>query len=161
MLIPRGVAKRIGPMATVADDAEDWDYTLRIALQYPVTLHRHLLVSWRIHGESRSGALERRQLEWALWRIRVLTRHRTLCASVDRDLVRARLLAEVRTTAYRAYGERWRGDRAFARRTLRRLIRLAPWEPRVWVAFAATCFPQRLVSYIARRAPRAIGGFAG
>jgi glycosyltransferase involved in cell wall biosynthesis len=163
MLIPRRVVTRVGPMATraEADGASDWDYTLRIARQFPVTLHRHALVSYRVHGESLSGIVERRPVMHALRRIRVLRRHRRLCAREDRALVEERFLAEVRDAAYRAYGEGRSGHRAFARQAFWQLIRRAPWEPRVWVAFGAMWFPQRLVSGLARRLPRAIGGFAG
>jgi glycosyltransferase involved in cell wall biosynthesis len=163
MLIPRRVATRVGPMVTRADadGASDWDYTLRIARQFPVTLHRHPLVSYRVHGESLSGIFERRQVTHALRRIRVLQRHRRLCAPEDRALVEERFLAEVRQAAYRAYGEGRNGQRAFARHAFWQLVRRAPWEPRVWVAFAAMWFPQRLVSGMSRRSPRRIGGFAG
>lgn len=162
VLIPRRVATRVGPMATRAEanGASDWDYTLRIALQFPVTLHRHPLVGYRVHDESLSGPPERRPIRHALWRIRVLRRHRCLCAPEDRPLVSERFLAEVREAAYRAYDEGRGGDRAFARKAVWELIRRAPWEPRVWVAFGATWFPPRLVSVLARRSPRAIGGFA-
>ena len=168
MLVPRSVATRVGPMSTVRDDAEDWDYTLRIAMRFPVTLHRHSLVAWRVHSQSRSGALERRQIEWALWKIKVLKRHRKLCPLEDRALIAERLLGEIRRAALGAYSEGRSGNKAFARRILRRLVLQTPWNFRGWIAFIALECPHRIVSYLARRVPYlarrvppATGEFAG
>lgn len=151
MLVPRRVATRVGPMATVRNDAEDWDYTLRIAMLFPVTLHRDSLVTWRVHSESRSGTVERRQLVWALWKIQVLKRHRRLCSPEDRALVAERLLGETRNAALGAHSEGRRGNKAFARKILRRLFRLCPWNFRVWIALIALECPHRIVSYLAHR----------
>src|SRR5258705_13533032 len=61
MLVPRQVAREIGPMISGRDDAEDWDYTLRILLRHPVTLHGDRLVLYRVHPESRPGQESERQ----------------------------------------------------------------------------------------------------
>ncbi|SRR6266542_534452 len=150
MLIPVHVAARIGPMVTERGEAEDWDYTLRIALHYPVTLHSRPLVTWRIHDESRSGRVDLRQFEWALWRLRTLRHQRQLCLPEDRILVENQLQAHIRTAAYEIYCYGRSTDAASARRYLRRLFRCAPWEPRVGAYLLASWLPESVINRTVR-----------
>ena len=152
MLIPIHVAARIGPMVRERGEAEDWDYTLRIALHYPITLHSRALVTWRIHGESRSGRVDLRQFEWALWRIRTLRHQRQLCLPEDRIFVKSQLRAYVRTAAYEFYCYGRTTDTVSARRYLRRLLRWAPWKPRVGAYLLASWLPESVISRTARGA---------
>src|SRR5258705_2440138 len=55
MLVPRQVAREIGPMISGRADAEDWDYTLRILLRHPVTLHGDRLRRYRVPPANPSG----------------------------------------------------------------------------------------------------------
>lgn len=142
MLVPRRVAAETGPMITDRDDAEDWDYTLRIALRHPITMHRHPLVRYRMHDDSRSGRQSERQFVWATWDLRLLARHAHLCSPEDRAFViRARRLA-IRDYAYDAYRHAVRFDPKVARRFLRWLFRQAPAQPAVAMALLATWTPQ-------------------
>ena len=75
MLIPRNVVKNVGPMITGHHESEDWDYTLRIALRYPITMHEHELVVYRLHADSRSGSRSARQFLYADWDLRVFARN--------------------------------------------------------------------------------------
>src|SRR5258705_8685212 len=103
MLVPRQVAREIGPMISGRDDAEDWDYPLRILLRHPVTLHGDRLVLYRVHAESRSGKESERQFVWATWDLRLLERHEALCPPEDRDFLRQVRRKAVRHYAYATY----------------------------------------------------------
>ncbi len=154
MLIPRSVTRETGPMITGRHDAEDWDYTLRIALRYPITMHRHSLVRYRLHDESRSGGQSRRQFVWAVWDLRLLRRHEANCPPEERAFVRRTRRDTVRAYAYEAYCHARRHDARVARRFLWWLLRQAPAEPRVATAL--------LGSYVSERAlDRVLGAVRG
>jgi len=142
MLVPRRVATEIGPMITDRDDAEDWDYTLRIALRHPITMHRHALVRYRMHDDSRSGRQGERQFVWAAWDLRLLARHERLCSLEDRAFVIWARRQAIRDYAYAAYCHADRYDRKAARRFLLWLFRQAPAEPAVAMALLATWIPR-------------------
>ena len=145
MLIPRPVTRDIGPMLTGRDTAEDWDYTLRIALRYPITMHEDSLVLYRMHDQSRSGRPDRRQFVWAAWDLDLLTRHEALCPPEERGFVRRTRRDTVRAFAYEAYCHGRRRDPAGARRFLWWLLRQAPAEPRVAGALLASWIPEKTV----------------
>ena len=142
MLLPRQVARQIGPMITGRNDAEDWDYTLRILLRHPVTLHDDRLVLYRVHAESRSGKESERQFVWATWDLRLLERHAALCPAEDRDFLRQVRRKAVRHYAYAAYLHARRHDPRVARRFLWWLLRQAPTDPQVVASLVATLMPQ-------------------
>lgn len=145
-LIPRHVVEHIGPQQTGRSETAEWDYSLRIARLYPVTLHRDSLVRWRYHATSTSGPLERREFRWGLRRIPTLRRHRTFCAPEDRAAVAAALRSVIRDTARGLYYHGVRtGDRPYARAMLLRLLRLAPGNPEVLACLAASSLPWTVV----------------
>jgi glycosyltransferase involved in cell wall biosynthesis len=150
VLMPAHVPARVGLMVTGHEEAEDWDYTLRIARHYPVTLHSRSLVTWRIHDQSRSGRVDLRPFEWALWKSRTLSRQRRLCLPEDRALVEEQLRDEIRTVAYELYCYSRTGDATVARRYFRRLLRWTLREPRVGMFFLATWVPESLIGRMAR-----------
>ncbi|MGH7383811.1 MAG: glycosyltransferase family 2 protein [Candidatus Rokuibacteriota bacterium] len=158
MLVPRRVATEIGPMITDRQDAEDWDYTLRIALRHPITMHRHSLVSYRMHDESRSGRRSERQFVWAVWDLRLLARHERLCSPGDRAFVSRARRQAIRDYAYEAYCHAHRYDAKAARRFLRWLLRQAPAEPAVAVALLGTWIPAVVVKLGLRTARAARPG---
>ena len=145
MLIPRAVALDIGPMITCRNDAEDWDYTLRIARRHPITMHAHSLVRYRVHDGSRSGTLCRRSFVWGEWDLRLLRRQEATCPPEERAFVRQTRRATVRAYAYEAYCHAQRDDAAGARRFLWWLLRQAPAEPRVAVALLGSYVPERVL----------------
>jgi len=148
-LVPRHVADRIGPQETRPHAAVEWDYSLRIALSYPVTLHDHSLVRWRYHPTSASGPRGRREFRWALRRIPTLRRHRRLCARGDRPAVEVALRDAIRETAWSLYYHAWRpGERSYARAMLRRLARLAPADRTVLACLAVASLPSRLAPFL-------------
>lgn len=163
MLVPRRVATEIGPMITDRDDAEDWDYTLRIALRHPITMHRHSLVSYRMHDGSRSGRQSERQFVWAVWDLRLLARHEGLCSPDDRAFVSRARRQAIRDYAYAAYCHAHRSDAKAARRFLWWLFREAPAEPAVAVALLGTWIPGVAVKLglAAARAARRGSGVRG
>ena len=142
MLVPRQVAREIGPMINGRNDAEDWDYTLRILLRYPVTLHGDRLVLYRVHAESRSGKESERQFVWATWDLRLLERHEALCPPEDRDFLRRVRRNAVGHYAYAAYLHARRHDPRVARTFLWWLLRQAPTDPHVVASLVATLMPQ-------------------
>lgn len=142
MLIPRSVTRETGPMITGRNDAEDWDYTLRIALRHPITMHRHSLVRYRVHDESRSGRQSRRQFVWAVWDLRLLRRHEAMCPPEEHAFVRRTKRDTVRAYAYEAYCHARRHDARAARRFLWWLLRQAPAEPRVAAALLGSYVPE-------------------
>jgi glycosyltransferase involved in cell wall biosynthesis len=148
MLVPRQVAREIGPMISGRNDAEDWDYTLRILLRHPVTLHEHRLVLYRVHAESRSGKESERQFVWATWDLRLLARHATLCPAEDRDFLRQVRRNAVRHYAYAAYLHARRHDPRVARTFLWWLLRQAPTDPQVLASLVATVLPQAATATI-------------
>jgi len=149
-LIPRHVVERIGPLTTTRGEGSDLDYHLRIALEYPLTFHRHSLVRWRYLPSSVSGPHGRREVEWAVMTLAVLSRHRSLCPAEDRPLVLSKFRSLARQTARAAYYRGRQRDRAYARSRLARLLRLAPWESRAAVYLVALGLPAVLVSGLAR-----------
>lgn len=155
MLIPRSVTRAIGPMITDRKDAEDWDYTLRIALGYPITMHRHPLVLYRVHDASRSGSPERRRFVWAVWDLRLLTRHEALCPPEDRAFVRRTKRDTVRAYAYEAYCYARRHDARVARTFLWWLLRQVPAEPAVAGALLGSCVPAGALERVLGAARRA------
>src|SRR4030095_10925317 len=138
MLLPRSIATEIGPMITGRNDAEAWDYTLRIALLHPITMHQPPLVSYRMHAASRSGGLNERQFVWARWALRLLARHEGLCPPQDREFVRQARRDAIRDHAYEAYCHARQYDARTARRFLLWLFRQAPPETAVGTAPPAT-----------------------
>lgn len=102
-LIPRHVVDRVGMLTAARNEACDYDYYLRVAMKYPITLHRDSLVRWRYRPDSMSGPHERRRIVWALSVIPVLERHQSLCAEEDRPLVAGRISRLSRRVRW----ERW------------------------------------------------------
>lgn len=141
-LIPRSVIDQVGVPPTRSDaEAEDWGYLLRIALRYPITLHRHSLVRYRYHPDSAAGPLDRRPLTWAFSQFATLKRHTMLCPPEDRAFVAAARRQLVRERARDAYRYGRRHDLAYARLFLVRLLRLSPGEPLVLLFLAAAWLP--------------------
>lgn len=149
-LIPHQVVDRIGPMMTNREEASDWDYYLRIASHYPVTLHRDSLVRWRYLPTSRSGPQARRDFVWALSSARMLKRHRRLCTVEDRPLVISKLRQVVIDAAKAAYLYGREHDMAFARSYLSTLCRLVPGETPVMLFLAASWLPEPVVQRLVR-----------
>lgn len=144
-LIPRHVIARVGPQATARPGLPDHDYHLRIAREYPVTLHRHALVRWRYLASSLSGPADRRHLVWAVRTVAVLKQEIRRCSPEDRAFVRAQLRATVRKTAGDAWDYGRRHDFAYARSHLVQLARLLPRDPSVALAILALYVPAALV----------------
>lgn len=127
-LMPRRVCERIGPITVNANEPEDWDYMLRIAALYPITLHRHPLVRWRYSPTSRSGPLERRRFVWALSSSHLLRRYVREKSQRDLALIHRKLDSLIRDTAracYR-YGRQRDSNLKFARSYLDKLFRSNP-----------------------------------
>ncbi len=124
-LIPHAVCEHVGPMATHRDLAFDWDYYLRIACLYPITLHRHSLVRWRYVFTGISGPLAQREFVWALKHVCTLKHHQRLRIGVDQALVKSSLRNRVRKTARSMY-RYGRHDPRDARTFLMKLFRTVP-----------------------------------
>jgi len=95
-LVPRKVADAIGALCITPEGAQDYDYYLRIARRFPVTLHSQRVARWRFRPDSMSGAVDERQLRWSANAVRVYERELTRCPAEDRDLVRAMITLQAR-----------------------------------------------------------------
>ncbi|MDH3443864.1 MAG: glycosyltransferase family 2 protein [Deltaproteobacteria bacterium] len=154
ILIPRAVCERVGPMASIRDETSDWDYYLRIAALYPITLHRHSLVRWRYVLTGRSGPLSQREFVWALMHLRTLKRHRRLRIGGDQSLITSRLRSLARETSKSMYYYGRRNDPAVARSNLMKLFQIVP-SGEVARSIVALWFRERKKRKSKRRAPTA------
>ena len=127
-LIPRAVVEHVGPVST-GNQSTDWEYHLRIASTYPITLHARQLVRYRYRATSAAGPLELRRFRWTLRNIPVLRQQLRSCASADRPFVLQRLKRQTRRQARAAYRFGRTHDLRYARSYLVELCRLAPPDP--------------------------------
>jgi hypothetical protein len=158
--IPRAVTERVGPLSSARNEATDFDYYLRISREYPVTVHRHSLVRWRYLPTSRSGPAERRMLQWGMLMSPVMAREARRGPPEHRPVVRAALRALVRRHAREAYYYGRRHDLAFARASLRQVMRHAPLDAHA-LAYLAACSVPDSVATLAGRAWRRLARRAG
>src|SRR2546428_220202 len=113
-LIPRAVVAHVGPVST-GNQSTDWEYHLRIASRYPITLHARQLVRYRYRATSAAGPLELRRFRWTLRNIPVLRQQLRSCASADRPFVLQRLKRQTRREARAAYRYGRKHDLRYAR----------------------------------------------
>lgn len=147
VLIPRYVVARIGPMVTGRDEAEDWDYTFRIAREFQVTLHSDCLTRYRVHPMSRSDPEAGRDLVWALWDVRLLRRHLKAAPPSDRGFLKAAYRERLRSAVYDLYRYDPRGTTAGADRLLKEIIWLALFDPSLMKALASVWMARRLLEH--------------
>jgi glycosyltransferase involved in cell wall biosynthesis len=150
VLLPRRVLDEVGPLTERRDEPFDYEYWLRVAARFPVTLHRGRCVRWRYRPGSRSGPGVLRRLRWALMDLPVLERQLETCGPRDRRAVRAALRKRARRARLAWVLGRLRGMEE-GRAALRRLGKaapLSPW-PRLW--WLATWAPRPLVEPLAAR----------
>ena len=126
-LIPRRIIDRLGPFAELWQ--QDYEYYLRIAREYPVTVHRDSLARWRYRSEGMSGPEAYRMIEWALGDQPVLTVHGRRCNAREQALVMQRRREQARNVVTRALALSKSGESDYAMKALRRLLREGPWPP--------------------------------
>lgn len=149
-LIPRTVVERVGAMMEDRLAGSDWDYSLRVARDGPITLHRHSLVRYRYLPTSTSGPRRLRSFTYALRDIPVLRRHLHLCEPGDRPVVHSSLRQRVREQARDAYYYARQRDSAYGRAYLLKLFRAVPEEPVTLLWLLATWVPEAVISMLAR-----------
>jgi hypothetical protein len=88
-LMPRGVVEEIGAMCATPNGPQDYDYYLRIARRYPVTMHATPVVRWRCRPDSLSGRPDERGLRWSAVAIPVLERQLDACPPAIRTIIHA------------------------------------------------------------------------
>ena len=150
VLLPRGVLEAVGPLSERRDEPFDYEYWLRVAERFPVTLHRGRCLRWRYRAGSRSGPGALRRLRWALMDLPVLTRQLATCEPRHRAAVRAALRDRARRARLAWVHGRLHGMEE-GRAALRRLgaaAPLSPW-PRLW--WLATWAPRAVVHPFAAR----------
>jgi hypothetical protein len=147
-LIPRHVVNRIGFMITDPDEPADWDYYLRIARHFPITLHQHSLVRYRYVASSLSGSRDRRWATYGLMNLRLLKRHKSLAPAADRPFIGAALRAAAREVSREAYYYGRRYDMFFARAYLAQVIRLVPLEPMAMLCSFALRLPETVLRFL-------------
>jgi glycosyltransferase involved in cell wall biosynthesis len=139
VLVPRPVLAAVGPMRELG--ATDFDYWLRIAQRFPVTLHRHTLARWRYRPDSMSGPRQYRYQNWDRMKVEVLELHAPRCSREEQRLIRARRADLLGDLSYMAYRRGLEENRAVWRRELRRLFRARPWPPTALAYLAALRTP--------------------
>jgi len=90
------VADAVGALCTTPEGAQDYDYYLRIARRFPVTIHSRRVARWRFRPDSMSGTADERQLRWSANAVGVYERELTRCPPEDRDLVQAMIAVQAR-----------------------------------------------------------------
>lgn len=155
-LIPRPVMTRLGGFEDIM--SQDYEYYLRIAREYPVTVHRQSLVRWRYRPGGLSGPQQRRAVEWSLGDQPVFRVHSRRCDARERALILARRRELARQTAGRALALADAGDREYAVRALRRLVREGPWPPVAVPYLVAVVAPKAVRRLLARWSGRRSDG---
>lgn len=161
IMIPRAVAERVGRQITTPGLAPDWDYTLRIARDYPITGHLDSLVRWRYRSSSQSGVRDRRLFRWTLLQVRTLRPHLRLCRDADRAFVAAILRRRACEGARQLYHYGRTHEVAYARTLLALLARSIPGNPIVLMYLLAAWLPSPLMdaaAWLRRSARRAAIG---
>jgi glycosyltransferase involved in cell wall biosynthesis len=162
-LIPRAVMEHVGPMRTERHSG-DWEYYLRIAARYPITVHRHRLVRYYYRSSSASGPRALRDYRWTLRGLPVLKLQLRECAPAERPLIRQALRAAARARAREAYYRGRQQDLAWGRAYLRQLARYVPTDPQVLGWALALWLPEPLlgslrgIARLATRRRRALAG---
>ena len=141
-LIPRRVLIAIGPFRN--SRVQDYDYYLRVAQRFPVTLHADSLVRWRYREGSMSGRRERRVVLWELDILEVLATHARRCGPEVQFLIRSERARIVRERAWAAYHTDSTTDRPFAVSVLQQLLREQPWPPTALPYLLGVLLPGRL-----------------
>ena len=122
-----------------------------------MTFHDHSLARWRYLPTSHSGPANRRMLRWSGLIAPVLARETRLAPAEDRLAVREALRALVRRQAREAYYYGRHHDLAYARRSLRTVMRHAPLDSRALAYLGALWLPPSITAL----AVRAVRGVAG
>lgn len=143
VLIPRPVIDRLGGFADLA--AQDYEYYLRIAREYPVTVHGDSLARWRYRPEGLSGPQAWRIVAWGLESQLVLAHHARRCNRRERAVIRGQRRTLARRVADRALALGDEGNRAVAVQSLKRLLGVGPaWPPVALTHLAALHAPPAL-----------------
>jgi Glycosyl transferase family 2 len=163
-LIPRAVIEHVGPMQAERYISGDWEYYLRIAARYPITVHCHPLFRYCYRSSSASGPRALRGYRWTLRGLPVLKLQLRECAPAERPLVRQTIRAAARTRAREAYYRGRQQDLAWGRAYLRQLARRVPTDPQVLGWALGLWLPEPLLASlrgIARLATRRRRALAG
>jgi glycosyltransferase involved in cell wall biosynthesis len=158
-LVPRHVVDTIGDVCITPHGVQDYDYYLRIARAFPVTLHAASLVRWRYRPESMSGPRSERGLRSAAQALRLYERELASCAPDDRAAVRAVIANGARHGLAEASRSRLEYGTIPDPADLATIYRFRPRDPVViWarVAFALPAPLDRLVLRATRAARRAV-----
>jgi hypothetical protein len=162
-LIPRAVVETIGAVSDVPVGAQDYDYYVRIAKRFPVTLHRASLARWRFRPDSMSGDLGTRGLHLAALALCLLEHEALVCAPEDRAAVDAAITRTARHACAEAARARLEYGVTPDPTHIATVYRLRPRDPVVIWTRAAFGLPAPLDRSVlaatrgARRTVRALG----
>jgi glycosyltransferase involved in cell wall biosynthesis len=145
-LIPRQIAERIGPNETARDlVSPDYDYYVRIAREFPITLHRHPLVRYRYRPSSLQGPGERRYLSTIRSQLQILQKEKYRCRPEDSDFVQGLLRKAARQALSASLDYASRYDAAYARAYMAQLVHMLPREPYLIAALLALHCPSTIL----------------
>jgi glycosyltransferase involved in cell wall biosynthesis len=130
ILIRRTVFDTVGLFHDV--DAEDYEFLLRVAERYPITLVRRKLTHWRYQPSSRSGPFDLQQFCWIPRVIDARTRHAINAGQRYRSLIQQQNRWDLSRIAYDAFVRGRQGEQRWATRYLIRLIGHMPPSAVSW-----------------------------
>ena len=133
---------------------EDLDLWLRVSTKYPVLYIDEVLAEYRVRSTGLSGALETRDMTWAVDRARVREKH------LRNNLVPNHLRSQVEQLQGRhCWQLGWAclngGDHRKARAMFRAGLRYRPNDWRMWLYLGLTFFPSSIVE-LGKRAKSAL-----
>ena len=125
-LIPRAAFERIGGFVEARWFSEDYDIWVRLARDFPVTLHAAPVLRYRQRESSMSGAADERAIRWEIWAAAAARRNLRDCSPEARPVLEQKLASMVSQGSHDAYVLGRSGHRARGFHYLWRVWRAAP-----------------------------------
>jgi transketolase len=130
-LIPRRVLEEVGPLSTRGDESTDTELYLRIALEYPFTVHNDSLVRKRYVEGARSGPTHLRPIVGALRNLTTYHRHVPVCPQQHLPVLLRSIRSRVRLICERTENASLPIAPSEREEILASLKRMLPTHPRV------------------------------
>ncbi|HJU04729.1 MAG TPA: glycosyltransferase [Nitrospiraceae bacterium] len=124
--------------------ASDYDFYIRVAAEYDITLVKQSLTRYRYHASSVSGPLDRQHFTFAPINVGIWAKHAKSAREAYRPVIRQRMRQQMRAIADEAFHEGCRRNRKWASQYLCRLLatRLSfEWSPYIVVRLARLWCP--------------------
>ncbi len=129
VMIPAAALKSVGLFDSKCQGACDYDFWVRLAARYPVTLIKKRLIRWRHHPSSSSGPSELRDFRWIRTSLLVLKKHLGGVSLENRPFVRQQIQDRICSLAEEVYYYGHRENRWWATRFMGQLLSENPTHP--------------------------------